>query len=172
MDKGKMSKEEILDFVEKKAVEAQLRDDTCARSTLHGLSCYFDCITEKMVAASWAFTGGVAASSGSCGALCSSLFAIGAKYMPTVKEVENNVEGTQERFEFARDKMFAFRDAFAREFGGLTCYKVQEGVLGRGYNLLEEKELVEFLNLEGHREECGKVVGKAARMAAEFMLDD
>ena len=165
-------KQEALDLIEKKAVEAQLRDDTCARSTLHGLSCYFDFITEDMVAASWAFTGGVASSSGSCGALCSALFAIGAKYMPTVADVENEVEGTQEKFEYARDKLFAFRDAFNKEFGGLTCYEVQKGVFGRGYNLLDEEEVVEFLTLEGHQEECAKVVSRASRMAAEMMLED
>jgi len=81
-------KEKILDFIEKKAVEAQLRDDTCARSTLHGLSCHFTFIPETMVSASWAFTGGVAASSGSCGALCSGLMAIAARYLPSVAEAE------------------------------------------------------------------------------------
>ncbi len=165
-------KEKILEFIENKAVEAQLRDDTCARSTLHGLSCHFTFIPEIMVSASWAFTGGVAASSGSCGALCSGLMAIAAKYLPSVPEAEQGVEDYQERFEYGRDKLFAFRDDFYNEFGSLLCYGVQEKILGKGYNLLDPEESNEFLSMPGHEKECAKVVAKAARMAAEYMLED
>lgn len=166
------NKNKILELVEKEAVKAQLRDDTCARSTLHGLSCQFPFISETMVAASWAFTGGVAASSGSCGALCSGLLAIGAKYMPGVAETEQGSEEVQKKFEYGRDKLFAYRNAFMREFNALSCPGVQEKIFGRSYNFLDEDELVEFLTMPGHEEKCATVVGKAARMAAEIILED
>ncbi|MDW7739299.1 MAG: C-GCAxxG-C-C family protein [Bacillota bacterium] len=165
-------KKQLVDLAEKKAVEAQLRDDTCARSTLHGLSCVFPFISEKMVSASWALTGGVAASSGSCGALCSGLLAVGAKYMPSVAEAEEGSEEARKKFEYGRDKLFEYRDAFLKEFGALTCPGVQQKIFGRSYNLLDEKELMEFLSMEGHEVECAAVVAKAARMAAELILED
>lgn len=165
-------KEKILEMVEKKAVEAQLRDDTCARSTLHGLQSYFSFIPAEMVAASWCFSGGVAASSGSCGALCSGLLAIGAKYLPTMAEVESGSAEAQRKFEYGRDKLFAFRNAFINEFGTTLCPEVQKKVFGRSYNLLDENELNEFLTLPGHEEKCAAVVAKAARLAAEIILED
>lgn len=170
MDEKK--KKEILDLVESKAVEAMIRDDTCARSTMHGLSCYFKFIPETMVAASWALTGGVAASSGSCGALCSGLLAIGARYLPTMAEVEAGGEAADQKMEKGLEKLFSYRDAFRKEFGSLSCPGVQEGVFGRGYNFLDEKEHEEFLTMEGHTEKCAAVVGKAARMAAAMILED
>ncbi len=165
-------KKEILDMIERKAVEAIIRDDTCARSTMHGLSCYFKFIPETMVAASWALTGGVAASSGSCGALCSSLLAIGARYFPTMDEVEAGGEVADKKMEKGLEKLFAYRDAFMKEFGSLSCPGVQKGVFGRSYNFLDEKEQEEFLTMEGHSEKCATVVGKAVRMAAEMILED
>ena len=165
-------KKELCDLAEKEAVKAQLHDDTCARSTLHGLSCAFPFISEKMVSASWALTGGVAASSGSCGALCSGLLAIGAKYMPSVADAEKGGEEAQKEFEYGRDKLFAYRDTFQEEFGALTCPGVQHKIFGRSYNLLDEKELVEFLSMEGHEIKCAAVVAWAARKAAEMILED
>ena len=45
-------KKEIIEGVVKEAVDAQIRFDTCAWSTLYGLSTYFKFIPQEMVAAS------------------------------------------------------------------------------------------------------------------------
>jgi hypothetical protein len=74
------NKKEILDMIEKKAVEAQIRDDICSRSTMYGLKSYFNFIPEEMVTASMSLCGGAGISSGSCGAYCSGLLAIGLKF--------------------------------------------------------------------------------------------
>ncbi len=166
------SKRKILEMVEKNAVEAQLRDDSCARSTLHGLQTCFSFIPPEMVAASWCFSGGVASSSGSCGALCSGLLAIGAKYLPTMGEVENSSEEAQNKFEKGKEKLFAFREAFIKEFGTTLCPEVHKLIFGRSYNLRDEKERDEFLSLSGHEKKCAAVVAKAARMAAEIILEE
>ena len=165
-------KKVIMAKIESKAVEALLRDDTCARSTLHGLSCHFNFIPEIMVSASWALLGGVAASSGTCGALCSGLLAVGAKYMPTVADAEKGDEEMQKNLEYGRDKLIAYRNKFMKEFGSLSCPGVQKKIFGRSYNFLDEKEHVEFLTMEGHQEKCARVVAGAARMAAEMILED
>ena len=162
----------ILAKVEKNAVEAQLLDDSWARSTLHGLQTCFSFIPPEMVAASWCFSGGVASSSGSCGALCSGLLAIGAKYLPTMDEVASGSEEAQSKFEKGKDKLFAFREAFIKEFGTTLCPEVQRKIFGRSFNLLDDKERDEFLSLPGHEEKCAAVVAKAARMAAEIILDE
>ncbi|MCR4431159.1 MAG: hypothetical protein NUV45_09105 [Tepidanaerobacteraceae bacterium] len=73
-------------MVENNAVEAQKRDDICARSTMYGLKSYFDFIPEEMVTATLSLAGGTGGGSGSCGAYYSGLLALGLKFNPTMAE--------------------------------------------------------------------------------------
>ena len=161
------SKKEILDLIEQKAAEALIRDDICSRSTMYGLKSYFSFIPEEMVTASMALLGGAGISSGSCGAYCSGLLAIGLKFNPTMAEegVDISLRGR------GIEKIIAYRNAFREEFGTTLCPEIHKSLFGRSFNLLDEKQNEEFLNLPGHAEKCSVVVAKAARMAAEMMLD-
>ncbi|NLM53052.1 MAG: hypothetical protein GX197_09585, partial [Firmicutes bacterium] len=103
-------KKEIIDKIVQKAVDAQLKVDSCAWSTLYGLSTYF-AVPKEMVAASMALSGGGASSSGTCGALNSGLLVIGAKNFPPVEEQLNGDEKTQEKNGAAFAKAFRLRDA-------------------------------------------------------------
>ena len=161
-------KQEILDMVEKNAAEAQIRDDVCSRSTMYGLKYGFDFIPEEMVTSSLSLCGGTGISSGSCGAYCSALLAIGLKYNPTMAE-ESIDKSIMMR---GIGKTLAFRDAFLKEFGTTMCPEIHKTLFGRSYNFLDGKQNEEFLNLPGHAEKCSTVVAKAARMAAEMILDD
>jgi hypothetical protein len=68
-----MTKQEKIDTVVKNAVEAQIRDDLCARSTMYGLSAVFDFIPESVVTGAASLSGGCGSASGSCGAYCCGL---------------------------------------------------------------------------------------------------
>lgn len=164
-------KKEIMDKVVQEAVNAQLKVDSCAWSTLYGLSTYFE-VPKEMVAASMALSGGGASSSGTCGALNSGLLVIGAKSYPTVEEQLRGEEKTKEKNAAAFAKAFRLRDAFLAEFGCLLCRDVHKRLFGRSFNLLDEKEREEFLNLPGHKEKCAEVVAFATRKAAEILLED
>lgn len=161
-------KKSILDRVEKNAVEAQIRDDVCSRSTMCGLKSCFDFIPEEMVTASLSLCGGAGISSGSCGAYCSGLLAIGLKYNPTMAE-ESADKSLMMR---GIGKTIAFRDTFLKEFGTTLCPEIHKSLFGRSFNFLDEKQNQEFLTLPGHAEKCSTVVAKAARMAAEMLLGD
>ena len=165
-------KKEIIEGVVKQAVDAQIRFDTCAWSTLYGLSTYFKFIPQEMVAASRALSGGVASSGCSCGALCSGALALGAKYYPTVEEDLNDAPDAPQKRDLAFSKIFRLRDAFMAEYGSLLCSGVQKCIYGRSFNLLDDKERDEFLNLPGHEEQCAKVVATAVRLTAELLLED
>lgn len=166
------SKREIIERAERAAKEAQIRLDTCSCSTLYGLSTQFDFISAEMVAATRALSGGVAASSGSCGALCSGLLALGVKHYPSVPEELSGADTVGPKMQAAWDKVFRLRDAFLNEYGSTLCSGVQKAIYGRSYNLLDEKEREEFLTLPGHREKCAQVVAKATRLTAEMLLED
>jgi len=159
---------DILDTIEQKATEALIRDDICARSTLYGLKSYFDYIPEEMVTASMSLLGGAGISSGSCGAYCSGLLAIGLKYNPTMAEESANISLREKGIA----KTIAFRDAFLKQFGTTLCPEIHKSLFGRSFNFLDEQQNAEFLNLPGHAEKCSTVVAKAARIAAEIMLED
>jgi len=164
----KSEKKEILNMIEKKAVEAQLRDDVCSRSTMCGLKSYFDFIPEEMVTASLSLCGGAGISSGSCGAYCSGLLAVGLKFNPTMEEESADKSLMMNGI----GKAIAYRNAFLKEFGTTLCPEIHKSLFGRSYNFLDEKQNEEFLKLPGHAEKCGTVVAKAARMAAEMMIED
>ncbi len=161
---------EVLDLIVKNAVEAQLRDDACARSTMYGLGTHFSFISDKAVAATLSLIGGAGVSSGSCGAFTSGLLAVGLKYNPLMAE-ESTAEGLTKK-EIAMGKMFAFRDAFVGEFGTTMCPEIHKLIFGRSYNLMDDQERDEFLGIPDHAEKCSHVVAKAVRMAAEVILED
>ncbi|MDI3480417.1 MAG: hypothetical protein PWQ97_72 [Tepidanaerobacteraceae bacterium] len=167
---AKLNKEEILDMVEKNAVEAQKRDDICARSTMYGLKSYFDFIPEEMVTATLSLAGGAGASSGSCGAYCSGLLAVGLKFNPAMAE-ETTKEGLRER-KMAVRKFHEYRDAFLREFGTTLCPELQKKIFGRSFDFLNEKDARDFFAIHDRAEKCAAVVAKATRLAAEMMLED
>ncbi|MDO9533774.1 MAG: C-GCAxxG-C-C family protein [Bacillota bacterium] len=161
---------EVLDLIEKKAVEAQLRDDACARSTMYGLGTYFPFISDEVVAATLSLIGGAGISSGSCGAYTSGLLAVGLKYNPLIEE-EIAEEGLEKK-DIAMGKIMTFRDAFIKEFGTTMCPEIHKIIFGRSFNLMDDQERDDFLSIPDHAEKCSAVVAKAARMAAEILLKD
>lgn len=164
----KLDKKKILDLVEKNAREAQVRDDICARSTMYGLKSYFDFIPEELVTATLSLAGGAGASSGSCGAFCSGLLAVGLKYNPTMADESANPDlkarGAQ--------KFKQYREAFRKEFGTTLCPEIHKKLFGRSFNFLSDHEEQQFFSIPDHAEKCAEVVAKAARLAAEFLLED
>ena len=160
------TKAEILDTVEKNVRQAQLQDDLCARSTMEGLKSCLDFIPEEMVSACLSLAGGAGASSGSCGAYCAGLLAVGLKFNPTV---------AQERADHSlrlkgKKKFIAFRDAFLKEFGTTLCPELHKRLFGRSFVFTDEAQGAEFFAVADHAEKCAEIVGKAARMTAEILL--
>ena len=160
-------KEEIIQSIESAAVDAQLRDDICARSTMHGLQTYFDFIPEEMVTATLSLAGGCGSASGSCGAYCSGLLAVGLKFNPTLEEERENPESRMR----GAMKFMEYRDRFLEIYGTTLCPEIQKQLFGKGFDLTDDKDHAEFLTTPGHEAKCGEVVAEAARLAAEMILE-
>lgn len=160
-------KEKELNMIEKKAKETEIRDDVCSRSTLCGLGSYFDFISEEIINASLNLSGGGGAASGSCGAYTAAQLAVGLKFNPSIKEV--GTEEFKEQEELAQLKMMQFRDLFIEEFGTTLCPKIQKELFGKEFDFTNPEDAEEFFKIEDHAEKCGDVVGKTARLAAEFI---
>jgi len=162
-------KEQILDEVSKAAKNAEIKYHGCSRCTLYGLRKYFNFIPDDLIRAAMTLAGGCSASNGSCGAYSGALLAIGFKYQPPIEDLSDEAKTKLVK---SREKQFAFRDAFIKEFGSTLCPDIQERQFGRRFNMLDKKEWQEFINLPGHYEKCAEVVAKGTRLVAEVLLED
>ena len=162
-----MNREETIQKAVDTAVEAQIRDDICARSAMYGLKQVFDWIPEDLVTASLSLAGGGGAGSGSCGAYCAGLLAIGMKYNSTMEEEKEHPEA----IERGCAKFVEYRDRFLAERGTILCPELHKQVFGRSYIFTDPVQHEEFANLEGHNVKCAEIVASAVKVACEMLLD-
>ena len=162
-----MTKNEKIEKAVQAAKDAQINDDICARSVLVGLKTVFDKIPEEMVTAAMSLAGGTGSASGSCGAYCCGLMAVGLYYNAPVAEERANPELKK----IGSAKFTEYRDRFYKEMGTIMCPDIHEKVFGRRFKLYEEADHEAFLSLPGHNVKCAEVVGVAARIAAEMILE-
>ena len=93
------------------------------------------------------------------------------KYIPLVAKA-SSPEGALEKKELFRSKMLAYRDAFLKEYGTVLCPQIHKLLFGRSFILSDDGQREEFLKIPDHAEKCATVVAKAARLAAEIILED
>ena len=164
-----MTREERIEKAVAAGVEAILRDDICARSAMAGLRAAFpDMIPEEMVTACLSLAGGTGSASGSCGAYCAGLMAVGLKYNSTIAE-ELADPAHQKR---GMDKFMEYRDRFLARWGTVLCPKIHAQLFGKEYNLADDADHTAFLAMTGHTEKCATVVASAVRMACEMILPE
>ncbi|SHI07811.1 C_GCAxxG_C_C family probable redox protein [Sporobacter termitidis DSM 10068] len=161
-----MDKQSRIDHAVETAKAAQIRDDICARSVLVGLSEILDDMPEEMITASLSLAGGTGGASGSCGAYCCGLLAVGLKYNAPLADERANPAVKQA----GAAKFSEYRERFTQEMGTILCPELHKKVFGRSYRLCDPKEHEEFLSMPGHNVKCAEVVGVAARLAAEMLL--
>jgi C_GCAxxG_C_C family probable redox protein len=162
-----MDKQDKIDLAVNTAKDAQILDDICARSVLVGLSEILD-IPEEMITAALSLAGGTGGASGSCGAYCCGLLAVGLKYNAPLAEERANPALKQK----GAAKFSEYRDRFMKEMGTVMCPEIHKKLFGRSYTLYDPKEHEEFLSMPGHNVKCAEAVGVAARIAAEMILAD
>ena len=165
--------EEILDRVERRAADYEKQYHGCAQSTFLALGEEFNLPGTPAVFKAAGFLGGGTARMGNmCGALAGSILALGLAMGreriedPCYGEEIDEVTGQPKRLEFAR-KLF---QRFVQEEGAWMCRDIQTRLLGRWYNIHDPQE---FARLEeaGSLEKCSQLAGRAARRAAQIMLE-
>lgn len=111
--------------------------------------------------------GGALTGAGACGGYVGAVMVLG------------QLQG-RERSRFADPEGIRFKtfdlakqlaDRFVAEFGATICRDVQTGVFGRCFDLRDPEDFARFEAAGAHRDKCPDVVGKAARMAVEIILD-
>jgi len=167
------SKEEVLDRVEMRAAAYQYEYRGCSQCVLLALQQEFNLPggSAALKAATF-FVAGTARMGNMCGALVGTMLALGLVAGreriedPLYGEEIDETSGQPRRVEFART---SFR-RFVQEFGSWICRDIQISQLGRSFDLHDPKDHEEFQKAGGE-ERCSWVVGKAARLAAEIILE-
>jgi C_GCAxxG_C_C family probable redox protein len=163
-----MNKQNKIDHAVSAAKAAIIRDDICARSVLVGLKEIDDDIPEEMITASLSLAGGTGSASGSCGAYCCGLLAVGLKFNAPLEEELRNPSLKQR----GAQKFCEYRDRFLKEMGTVMCPEIQQKLFGRAYDLVDPDDHGAFLSTPGHQEKCAEAVAVATRIAAEMILAD
>jgi len=155
---------EVLDKVEKAAYAYEKDSHGCSR-------CVFKALQEHLnlkggasaLKASTPLAAGVAMHGEICGALLGGLLAIG---------IVTASEDLKDRDALTDSLAAGFRlvKKVQREFGTTNCVEIQTEKLGRSYRITDVKEYKKFIQAKEYVK-CPHVVGKIARMTAEFILD-
>ena len=161
-----MDRQQMIDMAVETAKAAQIRDDVCSRSVLVGLSAVFDEIPDEMVTASLSLLGGTGAASGSCGAYCAGLLAVGLKFN---HDIDDELANKTLKMEGIR-KTVEYRDRFIAAHSTVLCPLLHEKLFGRSYIFTDPKQEEEFLTMDGHEVKCAEIVGDATRIAADMIL--
>ena len=159
----KQSREELLNQIEKTARYYERDFHGCSRCVFKALQDHLDLGDGASRKASTPFAAGIAMRGETCGALIGGLLAVGiVTASEDLKDVSALTNSLAEGFRLAR--------RFENEFGTTNCTKIMTERLGRFYSLADPEQYKALIEAGGYVEAL-KVVGKTARLTAEFILD-
>ncbi len=101
---------------------------------------------------------------GSCGALTGSCMVIGRVLGRERKDHEDMMK-PMKSYLMCKE----MHGDFIERYGSCRCYDIQEKLMGRTYDMYDPEQLQEAFKT-GMMDHCSKVVGNAARKAAELIL--
>lgn len=169
--------EELLDKIEKKAFYYEAHHHDCCQCVLLTLQEAFELSGESAFKAATGFAGGMGRTGQVCGGVTGSIMAFGLLWGRDMKLMMHPDE--QERLDQLetielkiRALIKKLQKRFTEEYGGFTCDEVQTKIFGKPYSKGTPEEREEMERLGGHKDKCPSVAGKAARWAAELILEE
>jgi C_GCAxxG_C_C family probable redox protein len=157
------SRDKLLQAIEKTAYEYEKSFHGCSRCVFKALQDHFNLGDGPSLKASTPLAAGVAMRGETCGALLGGLLAVG---IVTAKEDLKDSDALNNSLAAG----FRLARKVEKEFGTTNCTTIQSERLGKFYSLADPEQYNAFIEAGGY-EECSQVVGKIARMTAEFILD-
>lgn len=165
----KPTKIKVLDQIEEEASACLREFHSCAPCCLSTLLEHLDLAdkptTELFQKAVMSLSGGIVQEHETCGALLSGIMAIGIVSSPNKRE-----GATRDDMMASMKPALEYYRKFEKEIGHVRCFDIRRVGLGRCFDTADPDEYAKFEAAGGH-ELCGKVVGKAARLAAEIIID-
>lgn len=155
-------REELLDKVEKSAHAYEAKYHGCSRCVMQSLLDHLKLGDSSAFKAATPLAAGIVMRGETCGALISGIMAVGLALASDDIADENWMEPLRAGYRLWR--------RFEKEIGSTSCGEIQKARLGRFYNLADVNDYEEFKRAGGYVE-CPKIVGKAARLAAQMILE-
>jgi len=139
----------------------------CAQSVVAGLLDAMGIQEEGVFKAASGLADGIGLTGdGSCGALTGGCMVLGLLFGRERKDHRDMMKPM--RSYLLCKELHRF---FVEEYGSARCHDIQVKLMGRTYNLYDPQELQEAFR-SGMLEHCSEVVGRAARKAAELIIEE
>ena len=166
-------REEILDRVEEKAYAHERDYHGCCQSALAALQDVFGLRDDAVFQSTSGLAGGIGLTAeSSCGALAGGCIFIG-QLCGRTRDPDGSFGDKENRRFKAYKYCQLLAECFFDEYDACNCSEIQKKKLdGDSYVLAESEQFQEFIERGGHSHICPEVVGKAARWAAEIVLDN
>lgn len=160
--------ENIPDVAYAKGEEYERVYHGCSQCVVAALQDAFGVRNDDIFKAATALAGGAGLTGdGSCGAYSGALLMMG-HFVGRERDDFADAEGVRhETHEMARK----LRERFIAEYGTVICRDIQTKTLGRPFYLPDPDEAQKFGEAGAYDHNCPAVVGKAARWAAEIILE-
>ncbi|MFO8191662.1 MAG: C-GCAxxG-C-C family protein [Bacillota bacterium] len=159
-------KEQVLEEVYQKGFMFERNNHGCGQCTVAAIQELFD-IDNIIFKSATAFAGAIASvTKGYCGTFNGGILILNYYFGREKKDFEN-----PDAMEKAKELVNIYKDQFYQKFGGFTCDQVQTKIMGRSFNNADPLEKEQFIKAGAYDDKCTNVVGTAASIIAEILLD-
>jgi len=162
----KKERNEIMDMAFNIAKQYEMRSGGCSQCTLAGIFDALGVQNDDIFKAATGLADGVGLTGdGHCGALSGGVLAIGYFF-------GRNKEEFSDMMKLLKANLLSKRlhDRFIKKYGTCRCADLQTSFFGRFYNLYDPEEMMAAMKA-GLLETCSTLVGEAARMTTEIILE-
>jgi C_GCAxxG_C_C family probable redox protein len=139
----------------------------CAQSAILAVKNFFE-IDDIIFKSANSLSGGISeGSKGSCGAFLAGSIIFSYFFGRDIKST--NISGSKFKDKKLTNKL---RKKFHEQYQAETCYKIQEKIFGRSFNMLTEEGKKAMNNAGAHEDKCTSVVGNASKWIVEILLEE
>ena len=163
-----MNLSELTNKVQKLAYQYERQYGGCTQCVVGAYKTVLGTISDDVFRAATGLAGGIGLTGGSCGALAGGVLVI-STFLG--RDYENFADPDRVRWETFR-LTAELVEHFKREYGSPICRDIQTKIMGRYFNLWDDKEYNEFLAAGGHEDKCPSVCANAAKWVAEILADE
>ena len=163
----KNSRDAMLERAFESARKYEMKCTGCAQTTLAGIFDALDIENDDVFRSASGLADGLGLTGdGSCGALVGGAMAISYLFGREKKDFSDMLKPMRSYMMVKK-----LHDRFVEQYGSCRCYDIQKRLMGRTFNLYDPSELEKAIEAEMFAH-CSKVVGTAARLATELILEE
>ncbi len=161
-------KAELIKKAEQLAFEYEQNYGGCAQCTLAAIKDTLGKVNSEVIKSATGLAGGVGFLGSTCGALTGGVLALslwkGREY--------GNLDDPEKVRLYSCILARRLGEKFIQEYGSVLCKDIQYQLLGRSYDLSDEKEMQDFIQDGGRTDKCPSVCSKSAGWVVEILAEE